>query len=221
MTLHVCDMRLSHVWHDSFRCMTWPSIYMLARLGRAEKTHWYVWHESFIGGTWLIQMCAMTHLYVWHNGHLYTRETGPLRIDTFICVTWSIHMCDMTHSCVWHGHLYTRETGSLNVRWCAYRYVCGCAYRHVCVHIYVLSVCIHTGWRRLIGSPKLQIIFHERATKYRSLLRKMTSKDKGSYESSPPCIAQSIYSRGWVAQKRPKTASWLRCSASKCAIRQM
>jgi len=44
-----------------------------------------------------------------------------------------------------------------------------------------------TGWRRLIGSPKLQIIFHKRATKYRALLRKMTYKDKGSYESSPPC----------------------------------
>ena len=46
---------------------------------------------------------------------------------------------------------------------------------------------IDTGWRRLIGSPKLQIIFHKRATKYRALLRKMTYKDKGSYESSPPC----------------------------------
>ena len=44
-----------------------------------------------------------------------------------------------------------------------------------------------TGWRRLIGSPKLQIILHKRATKYRSLLRKMTYKDNGSYESSPPC----------------------------------
>jgi len=43
------------------------------------------------------------------------------------------------------------------------------------------------GWRRLVGSPKLRIIFHKRATKYRSLLRKMTYKDKGSYESSPPC----------------------------------
>jgi len=43
-----------------------------------------------------------------------------------------------------------------------------------------------TGWRRLIGSRKLQIIFHKRATKYRSLLRKMTYEDKGSYESSPP-----------------------------------
>ena len=37
-------------------------------------------------------------------------------------------------------------------------------------------------------SPKLQIIFHERATKCKSLLRKMTCKDKGSYEPSPPCI---------------------------------
>jgi len=44
-----------------------------------------------------------------------------------------------------------------------------------------------TGWQRLIGSPELQIIFHKRATKYTSLLRKMTHKDKGSYESSPPC----------------------------------
>jgi len=33
----------------------------------------------------------------------------------------------------------------------------------------------------------LQIIFHKRATKYRALLLKMTYKDKGSYESSPPC----------------------------------
>jgi len=48
-------------------------------------------------------------------------------------------------------------------------------------------ICSRTGWRRLIGSPKLQIIFHKRATKYRSLLPKMTYKDKGSYESSPPC----------------------------------
>jgi len=48
-----------------------------------------------------------------------------------------------------------------------------------------------TGWRRLIGSPKLRIIFHKRATKYRSLLRKMTYKDKGSYESSPPCNTSS------------------------------
>ena len=50
-----------------------------------------------------------------------------------------------------------------------------------------------TGWRRLIGSSKLQIIFHKRATKYRPLLPKMTYKDKGSYESSPPCANEKTY----------------------------
>jgi len=50
-----------------------------------------------------------------------------------------------------------------------------------------------TGWRRLIGSPKLQIIFHKRATKYRALLRKMNNKDKGSYESSPPCRWYALF----------------------------
>ena len=49
-----------------------------------------------------------------------------------------------------------------------------------------------TGWRRLIGSLKLQIIFHKRATKHRSLLRKMPYTDKGSYESSPPCILENV-----------------------------
>jgi len=33
---------------------------------------------------------------------------------------------------------------------------------------------ITTGRRRLTGSPKLQIIFHKKATKYRSLWREMT-----------------------------------------------
>jgi len=46
-----------------------------------------------------------------------------------------------------------------------------------------------TGWRRLMGYPKLQIIFHRRATRYRALLREMTYGDKGSYESSPPCTS--------------------------------
>jgi len=68
--------------------------------------------------------------------------------------------------------------------------VCVC----VCACIFMRSTAsdvaargLGTGWRRLIRSPKLQIIFHNRATKYRALLLKMTYKDKGSYESSPPC----------------------------------
>ena len=68
-------------------------------------------------------------------------------------------------------------------------HTCTCMHTQLHVlHDYEEESLMYTGWRRLIGSPKLQIIFHRNATKYRSLLRKMTCKDKGSYESSPPCI---------------------------------
>ena len=50
----------------------------------------------------------------------------------------------------------------------------------------LLTFC--TGWRRPIGCLKMQVIFRKRATNYRALLRKMTYKDKASYESSPPFI---------------------------------
>ena len=63
--------------------------------------------------------------------------------------------------------------------------MCGLVFVRVCLALYVyISICryVSTGWRRLIGSSKFQIIFHKRATEYRSLLRKMTYKDKGSYE---------------------------------------
>jgi len=44
-----------------------------------------------------------------------------------------------------------------------------------------------TGWRRLIGCLKLQVIFRKRATNYSALLRKMTYEDKASYDSAPSC----------------------------------
>jgi len=60
------------------------------------------------------------------------------------------------------------------------------------VYTYVASVCpkrtLHTGWRRPMGCLKLQVIFRKRATNYRALLRKMTSKHKASCGSSPPCM---------------------------------
>jgi len=61
-----------------------------------------------------------------------------------------------------------------------------------CTYIYVHTLNFCTGWRRLIGCPKLQVIFHKRATNYRALLRKMTCKDKASYGSSPTCTQLPI-----------------------------
>ena len=66
---------------------------------------------------------------------------------------------------------------------------------HTCLFPKYAGLCyrcvLHTGWRRLIGSPKLQIIFHKWAIEYRPLLRKMKYKDKGCYASSPPCSSNA------------------------------
>jgi len=53
-----------------------------------------------------------------------------------------------------------------------------------------------TGWRRLVGCLKSQVIFRKRATNYRALFRNMTYEDKASYDSTPPCsTVQSLH--GW------------------------
>ena len=136
----------------------------------------------------------------------------------FVIFVLSTYWCRQiwTHLCIFayirHPHICGHKTNITNItnihtypHMCGYIFVyiqiffvtfvlCRQISTHVC--IFVICVwCIHTcvyicdtGWRRLIGSPKLQIILHKRATKCRSLLRKMTYKDKGSYESSPPCI---------------------------------
>ena len=62
-TWHTChivfDMTHSHVWHDSFTCVTWL-IHM------CDMTHSHVWHDSsdcvtFMSLTWIICMCHVTH----------------------------------------------------------------------------------------------------------------------------------------------------------------
>jgi len=53
---------------------------------------------------------------------------------------------------------------------------------HTHTHTHELA---HLHALHRVGSPKLQIIFLKRATKYRSILLKITYKDKGSYEFSP------------------------------------
>ena len=65
-----------------------------------------------------------------------------------------------------------------------YIYTCTYAYTYTNRHTYELYTYVQpsledgpkhdTEWRRLLESPKLQIIFRKRATKYRSLLRKMS-----------------------------------------------
>jgi len=48
-------------------------------------------------------------------------------------------------------------------------------------------ICLALTYTPTIGCLKLQVSFRKRATNYRALLQKMTSKDKVSYGSWPPC----------------------------------
>jgi len=75
--IYICRLQgliwgvMSHVWHYSQ--VTW-FIHMF------DRTHSYVWHDSFMCVIWLIHLCDMTHSHVtplirmWH--------------DLFICETY-------------------------------------------------------------------------------------------------------------------------------------
>ena len=75
-----------------------------------------------------------------------------------------------------------------------------------------------TGWRRLTDCLKLHIIFRKRATNYRVLLRKMSCKDKASYDSTPPCklVSHTFRNRGCSQQK-----SWILHNITRWARRLM
>jgi len=64
-----------------------------------------------------------------------------------------------------------------------------------------------TGWRRVIGCLKLQVIFRKRATMYRALWRKMTWRDEASYDSTAPCNTHSFVGHLWLNLVRQCTAS--------------
>ena len=88
-------MAHSYVWH-TFVCVTWL-IHM------CDKTHSYVWHDSFICVTWLIHMYDTTH-----SCHTYEWQ---------ICGTWLTLLRDMPHSYVWYdssmSHMNDEHTWSI------------------------------------------------------------------------------------------------------------
>ena len=129
------------------------------------------------------------------------RDAWAKRVCSCVYTYESIYIHSWMYICVYvYTFMYICKYVYLYIRLFAYLYVgfvCMCVCLVVCLYVCMYSrvyiyACIHfgtcacTGWRRLIGSPKLQIIFHKRATKYGLFLWKMTHKDKGSYESSPP-----------------------------------
>jgi len=93
---------------------------------------------------------------------------------------------------------------NIYIRICISTCICICVY--ICksnilalqsyyIRSWVITISkLSTGWRRLIGSLKLQVIFRKRATNYRAHLRKIIIyKDEVSHDSTPPCIELTFF----------------------------
>jgi len=105
-------------------------------------------------------------------------------IHIILCATWLI-ICDSLRYVTW----FMTHDSSIHVT----RLMSFLNYRKIKVrHLWHA-----TGWRRLIGCLKLQVIFRKRATNYKFLLRKMTYKDKASCDSTPPCRKEGKKATGW------------------------
>jgi len=84
-------------------------------------------------------------------------------------------------------------------------YICMCVYI-IYIHILICMYICQQPW------PE----FRKRATNYRALLRKMTSEDKASYNSTPPCtillcicVFLTCRSDNWVFTTRCDLVQWL------------
>jgi len=109
--------------------------------------------------------CHGTHRFRARASRGNSKNTSTLRILPY-------HICTQTHS------LYMDNKSSI----------------HTCIHIYTyIHICVYTAVHIYIYTTRPAIACLYLATKYRSLLRKMTYRtmtyrDMGSYQSSPPCI---------------------------------
>ena len=126
--------------------------------------------------------------------------------DSFVFATWNIRICDVKYLCMRHDYVYAAwlesERKAVDIPMGVYAYtsqICERKHSYLRRDTFVCAAWLEseikvvgTGWRRLIGCIKLQIIFRKRATNYTALLRKMTYKDKASYDSTPPCIPMGV-----------------------------
>ena len=190
---------MSHVTHMNASCHTYDwvvsHIWMRHVTQKNTSRHTYEWVMSHmptaspVSGLIMLPKAVMSHVTLLNKScHIYEWGTSHAWMSHVSHMNESCHACQ-TASPVWElitppkaamSHISMSHVTQKNESCHTYEWVMSHFNSEP-------SVRADTGWRTLIGSPKLQIIFHKRATKYRSLLRKMTYKDKGSYESSPPC----------------------------------
>jgi len=128
-----------------------------------------------------------------------------------------MYVWDMTHSYVWHDS-FTSWFTLIHETYIGYKRHDSCMCGTWLIHIWHDSftswfTLIHEtyiGWRRSIGCLISWITFRKLAAKYRALLRKMTHKEKASYESLPSCkrdLTRTFKCETWLMRRPDMTHS--------------
>jgi len=122
---------------------------------------------------YLTCLCVNEHAHAHAHAHEHVYQHVPVHV----CVRMCKHMC-----------ICERPLVPLWMPVCIMPSSCPQTQKYILTipQLYMLAW-LDTGWRRPTGCLKLQVIFRKRATNYRAPLRKMTYKDKASYDSTPPC----------------------------------
>ena len=94
------DMTHSYMWHDSFICVSHDTFDMLYSAACTRRCYLrpfvlfdsYVWNDSCIRMTWLVNMCDVSHC------------TAQYIRGSAVCdpSCWLIHTCEMTHAYMWN-----------------------------------------------------------------------------------------------------------------------
>jgi len=139
--------------------------------------------------------------WMWHIGCV-TNESCVYSVLPLVhtvlhigCVTnesWQ-HLHESIHVCQFHVFHTVSVTDRMSHEWISCVLCIGLhsLYSYeTCVH-YIYRIPLRpvstTGWRRLTGCLNLHVNFRKRATNYMVLLRKITYKDKASYDSTLRC----------------------------------
>jgi len=176
MLMYIWDMTHSYARHDTLQCLA-VGCSVLQCIAVSCSRIWF--RHIYI----LMYLWDMTHSYARHDTLQCVAVSCSVLQYVAVCcsVLQCVAVCCSVFTILIHTHDTTR-CGAQKAFW-MYDRVIFWQWRCLAADIHMG----HTGWWRLIGCLKLQVIFRKRATNYRALLWKTTYEDKASYDSTPPC----------------------------------